>query len=410
MGAWLVSYVVGAYARWSVVGAGGVHWARAGRWRSLLSQTTAMPAWLFPYVIARLVASGFAVVLVSHHGLGGKDVPMLLYGPLSTAALLLFARLRRAPVCWMVDIGAGFALMLLWGDWRSPYYLLWLTALVLPAVSVGLFAGAWLGIGASLSFLGVAIVGGPFPGRLQPVSSETLAIHLVLPFILVVSLAYAAEALRKFELERAERERLAVEAERRRIAWELHDSAKQRLHAAHFLVSSLHGRVAASLDRAVEQAMVELEFAGSDLDTSVAELRSPLEGRPLDVALRERVDELAQTSGVTIRVRGHTPPLPPLVAAHVYRIGAEALTNALRHAQATTIEVSMGATDGKLRLQIADDGRGLPAKFRDGASGLLAMDSRAATVGGRLVVGPRPGGGGTRVLLEVPLDGGGGVG
>ena len=331
---------------------------------------------------------------------------MLLYGPLSTAALLLFARLRRAPACWMIDIGAGFALMLLWGDWRSPYYLLWLTTLLLPAVSLGLFAGAWLGVAASLSFLGIAIVGGPFPGRLQPVSSETLAIHLVLPFILVVSLSYAAEALRKFELERAERERLAIEAERRRIAWELHDSAKQRLHAAHFLVSSLRGRVAAPLDRAVEQAMVELESAGSDMDTSVAELRSPLQGRPLDVALRERVDELAQTSGVAISVTGHTPALPPLVAAHVYRIGAEALTNALRHAQATTVEVSMGATDGKLLLQIADDGRGLPAEYRHGASGLLAMDSRAASVGGRLVVGPRPAGRGTRVLLEVPLENG----
>ncbi len=362
-----------------------------------------MPGWLLPYVIARLLASGLAVVLVSRHGVSGTDVAMLLYGPASTAALLLSARLRRAPACWMVDVGAGFALMLLWGDWRSPYYLLWLSALVLPAVSLGLFAGAWLGLGASLSFLGIAIVGGPFPGRLQPVSSETLAIHLVLPFILVVSLAYAAEALRKFELERAERERLVVEAERRRIAWELHDSAKQRLHAAHFLVSSLHGRVAAPLDRAVEQAMVELESAGSDMDTSVAELRLPLEGRPLDVALRERVDELAPTSGVAISVTGHTPSLPPLVAAHVYRIGAEALTNALRHAQATAIEVSMEANDGKLRLEIADDGRGLPAEFRHGASGLLAMDSRAATVGGRLVVGPRPGGRGTRVLLEVPL-------
>jgi signal transduction histidine kinase len=388
--------------------AGVVHSARTGRWWTLFSDSTAMPGWLLPYAIARLLASGLAVVLVSRHGISGTDVAMLLYGPASTAALVLSPRLRRAPACWMVDVGAGFALMLLWGDWRSPYYLLWLTALVLPAVSLGLFAGAWLGLGASLSFLGIAIAGGPFPGRLQPVSAETLAIHLVLPFILVVSLAYAAEALHKFELERAERERLVVEAERRRIAWELHDSAKQRLHAAHFLVSSLHGRVSAPLDRAVEQAMVELESAGSEMDTSVAELRSPLEGRRLDVALRERVDQLAPTSGVAISVSGHAPPLPPLLAAHVYRIGAEALTNALRHAQATAIEVSIGATDGKLRLEIADDGHGLPAEFRHGASGMLAMDSRAATVGGRLVVGPRPGGGGTRVLLEVPLDNGGG--
>ena len=81
------------------------------------------------------------------------------------------------------------------------------------------------------------------PGRLQLVSSETLAIHLSLPFLLVCALAYAADALRRLGEERTLRERLAIEAERKRIAWDLHDSAKQRIHAAHLLVSSLDGRV-----------------------------------------------------------------------------------------------------------------------------------------------------------------------
>ena len=71
------------------------------------------------------------------------------------------------------------------------------------------------------------------------------------PFMLVVALAYAAEALRRLSAERSARERLAIEAERKRIAWELHDSAKQRLHAAHLLVTSLHGRVPDALDATV---------------------------------------------------------------------------------------------------------------------------------------------------------------
>ena len=57
------------------------------------------------------------------------------------------------------------------------------------------------------------------PGRLQLVSTETLAIHVSLPFMLVVSLAYAAEALRRLTAERSARERLAIEAERKRIAF-----------------------------------------------------------------------------------------------------------------------------------------------------------------------------------------------
>ena len=82
---------------------------------------------------------------------------------------------------------------------------------------------------------------GPRPGHLQVTSTETLAIHLSLPTLLVGGLAYVCDTLRRLSEERSQRERLAIEAERRRIAWELHDSAKQRLHAAHLLVSSLSG-------------------------------------------------------------------------------------------------------------------------------------------------------------------------
>ena len=123
-------------------------------------------------------------------------------------------------------------------------------------------------------------------------SSETLAIHLSLPFLLVCALAYAADALRRLGEERTLRERLAIEAERKRIAWDLHDSAKQRIHAAHLLVSSLAGRVEAPVDHIVARATVELESASADMDTSLAELRSPLEGRPLEEALRARAAEL----------------------------------------------------------------------------------------------------------------------
>ncbi len=99
--------------------------------------------------------------------------------------------------------------------------------------------------------------------------------------------------MRRLVDERRERERLAIEAERRRIAWELHDSAKQRLSAAHLLVSSCRAASPHELEPLVSQAAIELESAGTDMDTSLAELRSPLEGRPLDVALRARAGELA---------------------------------------------------------------------------------------------------------------------
>jgi len=360
-------------------------------------------AWLLLYGAARLVVTAIGAVLVGWTGLLGLDALLLLYGPLSTALLLALPSLRRRPVTWMVDFAVTLTFVVQSGDWRSPFYLLWLASLALPAAALPLRHAIWLACAAALSYLLVAILGGPVPGGLQLVSTETLAIHVSLPFMLVAVLAYAAEALRRLAAEQSARERLAIEAERKRIAWELHDSAKQRLHAAHLLVTSLHGRVPAPLDKTVSRAAVELESAASDMDTSLAELRSPLEGRRLDDALRARAAELAPSGSPRIEIRGQAPELPPLVGAHAYRIAGEALTNALRHADATRIEIVFVRNNGALRIAVQDDGRGLPDHRRAGASGLLAMQNRAATIGARLAVGTPASGSGTRVELDISL-------
>jgi signal transduction histidine kinase len=136
------------------------------------------------------------------------------------------------------------------------------------------------------------------------------------------------------------------------------------------------------------------------MDTSLAELRSPLEGRPLHEALADRARTMAPDGGPQITVTGTAPPLSPLVAAHVYRIGCEALTNALRHAEATSIEVVLEPRRDGLCMTIADDGRGLPEERRQHATGILAMHGRAASIGAQLTISGRDGGG-TRVLVDV---------
>jgi len=358
--------------------------------------------WLVMLVAARLAATAFAAALVVWSRPTTGELLLLLYGPVSAAVLLGSATLRAKPLAWLVDSLAALALVVAFGDWRSPFYLLWLATLGLPAASLPLRPAVALAVAAPLAYLAVAIVGGPSPGELEVRSAENLAIHLSLPFLLVLAIAFAADVLRRLGDERRERERLAIEAERRRIAWELHDSAKQRLSAAHLLVSSLQGRVPPELDQLVSRAAVELESAGSDMDTSLAELRSPLEGRPLAEALRTRAAELSPGERPAIRVEGAAPPLPPLVVAHVYRIASEAITNALRHADATSIEVVLEPRGSALRMRVTDDGRGLPAERRHGATGLIAMESRAATIGAALAVGAGPGGRGTAIVLDVP--------
>jgi signal transduction histidine kinase len=309
---------------------------------------------------------------------------------------------RQSPLAWLADSLIVLALVVASGDWRSPFYMLWLTTLALPATHLALREAVWLALGSCAAYLIVAVLGGPAPGYVTPLTSETLVIHLTLPVVLVIGLAYAGHVLRQLQDERTRRERLAIEAERRRIAWELHDSAKQRLHAAHLLVSSLHGRVTGELEPTVQRASVELESAGADMDTSLAELRSPLEGRPLHEAFEVRARELATDGGPDITVRGRAGRLPPLVAAHVYRIGCEALTNALRHAEATVIDVTVEQSDGTLRVGVRDDGRGMPSDHRPHATGVLGMQSRAASIGAKLTVAPADGDRGTRVVVELP--------
>ncbi len=363
-------------------------------------------AWLLLLVGGRLAATAIAAALIAWGGWPRPDALLLLYGPISTLVLAAMPSVRRSPWAWAADSLLTLTFVVLSDDWRSPFYLLWLASLPLPATSLPPRRAVWLGVGASVVYFLVALVGGPVPGRLQLVSTETLAIHVSLPFILVVALAYAAEALRRLSVERSARERLAIEAERKRIAWELHDSAKQRLHAAHLLVTSLQGRVPDALDATVARAAVELESAASDMDTSLAELRSPLEGRRLDAALRARAEELAPDGRPRIDVRGVAPDLPPLVGAHAYRIASEALTNALRHADASAIDVALTQAGGRLRVVVHDDGRGLPEQPRPGATGLVAMENRAASIGATLSVGAPEGGSGTRIELDIPLNGG----
>lgn len=362
--------------------------------------------WLWLLVGARLAATAIALVLVAwQRGADWLEIAGIAYGGASTAALAIAPSWRRNPAVWAADFAIASLLIVGSPDWRSPFYLFWLTALAIPAVALPLARAVAVAFLAPLAFLAIAFAGGPAPGRLGPVSSETLAIHLSLPFLLVCALAYAADALRRLQDERSRRERLAIESERRRIAWELHDSAKQRLHAAHLMVSSLRGRTPEELRFTIERAIVELESAASDMDTSLAELRSPLEGRPLDEALRDRAAELSASAGARVRVVGVAPPLPPLVAAHAYRIGCEALTNALRHADAGSITVTLATRERGFVLTIRDDGHGLAtARLRSGGNGLVAMEGRAESIGGRLQITTPGDGLGTEVVLDVPLD------
>ena len=362
--------------------------------------------WAVLLLASRVVAVAMALGLLAVDGFGDRDVVLALvgsgYAVVSTAALLGSGGMRRRLPFWPVDSAAALALVLASGDWRSPFYLLWLTTLAAPGVQLGLRAATALGAAAALAFLGVAFVGGPVPGTLGATSSETLAIHLALPGLLVLSLAYAADVLRRLERAQERSEQLGLAAERRRIAWELHDSAKQRVHVAHLLLTALRDRLDGDERELSGQAIVELESATAEMDTTLADLRSPLGGRPLHEALAERAAEMSVGGSPRVEVEGSAGELPEPLATNAYRIGVEAMTNAVRHAGATRVRTVLADDSDCFRLDVFDDGRGLADDRRGTGTGLSAMSSRAATLGGRLEIEPGPGGRGTTLHLEIP--------
>lgn len=362
--------------------------------------------WLRLFVTARLLATAVAITLLSVHDVTGHDELLIWlgggYGIASIAAYVAWPALQRSRVAWAADVLGTIALVYAAQDWASPFYLMALSSLVFPATAVTLRRAALIGAGFTLVYLTASIITGIDLPELRETSRlESLATHLLMPVFVALALAYAAELL-------AERERsaqLEIAAERRRIALELHDSAKQRVHAAHLVLSSLRRGLSGEAADGVEQAMGELRAATADMETSLRELRTPLEGRGLEEAVRRRAEELAAAGDVPIEVHGRTAELPTFVAAHAYRVAAEAMTNAVRHARASRIVVRLDGDEDRLLVEVRDDGRGLPAKPRPGSHGLRSMAARAETLGGSLSIGPGPDGSGTVVRLDVPLDG-----
>ena len=374
--------------------------------RSWNAPSSAFTPWARLILSIRLLVTAMAVVLLVVHRLTPHDGRLIaavcVYALVATAVALVPRDLTRHPVTWALDIATALTLVVLSGDWRSPFFLLSVTTLVTPSLCLSIRHAVALGLSFSATLAVIAHFIGPDPLRIGRQSTvETLATHLTLPVLVCFGAAAVADALRRLRRERIGAERLAIDAERRRIAWELHDSAKARVHAAHLILSAVRDAPPEAMQRAADQVLIELEGAAADMDTSLEELRSPLEG-DLGVALRERIEALHVTDGPSIELRGSVGALGPLTAAHAYRIASEAIINAARHAHASRIDVALRHGEDGAYVTVTDDGVGMPSGTATTANGLRSMQSRARTIDADLHIGAAPSGGGTVVELHIP--------
>ncbi|WP_225850342.1 GAF domain-containing sensor histidine kinase [Streptomyces sp. HPF1205] len=218
----------------------------------------------------------------------------------------------------------------------------------------------------------------------------------------------AALALRIAEHRRAS-EQLLVFNDRDRIARDLHDLAIQRLFASGLTLQAALGRIA---DR--PEAAERVERVVDDLDETIKIIRSTIyalgrranrQDTGLRAGLLAEADKGSEALGFTptLRMSGLLDTLVPAgVAEHVLAVVREALSNAARHAEAATVDVSVEVDDAWVRLRVADDGRGIDPDVAR-RSGLANARSRAEELGGTFAVTPGPSGAGTVLEWAAPL-------
>lgn len=213
-------------------------------------------------------------------------------------------------------------------------------------------------------------------------------------------------------LERLERERrdstgravAAQEGERRRIAQELHDEIGQGLTAALLQLEAAMKAAPPSLAPKLSGAMESVRGSLEEARAVASRLRpEALDDLGLVSSLSSLGKRLAEQTGIEIDLDLHDglPKLDPQGEIVVYRVAQEALTNVLRHAQATCVRVCLERVDGAVRLCVVDDGVGLDGS--PAGSGMLGMRERAVLIGAALEIQPRHTGG-VAVTLDVPVE------
>jgi two-component system, NarL family, sensor histidine kinase UhpB len=198
----------------------------------------------------------------------------------------------------------------------------------------------------------------------------------------------------------------AQEAERRRIAQELHDQIGQNLTAVVLELKRVRERIDPSEAEALADAQELARESLEELRRISYELRpAALDDLGLASALASLCSGIERRAGIAVElvVAGDVPPLDGQVELAVYRVAQEALTNAVRHAQCSTVRVSLGPTAEDVLLRVSDDGIGMNGSFPGG--GMRGMRERAVAVGATLETRPAADGG-TEVSMRIPVAAG----
>jgi signal transduction histidine kinase len=345
----------------------------------------------------------------------GSDVLILGYGAVAgvAGALLLTRRLVEEPILGLAAALGTVVITLATveggparGTADNEVLFLW----------VSLFSFWFLSIRHALLQLGliglaeIALLIDDDPGLAAGITRWVVTITTLL-----VSGLLMAWIRRSLEREREETARLAVVAERMRIARDLHDAAGHGVTAISLQAQA--GLRAIEEDRDLDEARTLLEEIKRTSRAALEDMRKLLgllqpgdaPAADLDRVSLSHLDEMigeCRAAGLSVNVErsGHPVNLPPLLDQTAYRIVQESLTNVLKHAgPGSAASVHLSFDPASVELEVIDDGPGNSAASVavGGHSGLIGMRERVELFGGRLSAGPMDGGG-FRVFARLP--------
>ncbi len=198
--------------------------------------------------------------------------------------------------------------------------------------------------------------------------------------------------------------RLAISDDRDRIARDLHDTVIQRLFATGLTLQAAIGR--ADISERVDAAVSGIDDAIRELRTSIFSLRRVQDNLSVRDAINTLAEEVRRVLPCPLAVeigREVDHQTPSHLRDELVALVREALSNAVKHASATEVDVLINVVNGELRIRVSDDGIGFePNAIRSG-NGLRNFDGRLARLGGRMELETSLGDG-TRLVFVVPLE------
>jgi len=200
------------------------------------------------------------------------------------------------------------------------------------------------------------------------------------------------------------------ENERRHISRELHDEAGQALVSLRYGLRLLEREIdeGGSADGRVADLVQQTDAVIDGLHRLAADLRpASLDSLGLEAALRQYLREVGSKFDLVVRLKARglsSERLSPALEAGLYRVVQEAMTNVVRHAHATRVDILAERDGDRVLVMVEDDGVGFdPEAIRSSEHlGLLGLRERAEALGGTLTLESAPGAG-TTVVVEVPV-------